>query len=56
MRDEEGRLGGAAVGVDRVLGEQALVDGHVGACRWRDSGMGELNHFEMVRMSESDPV
>ena len=41
MGDEESGLGGAAVGVDRVLGEQALVDGHVGACRWRDSGIGE---------------
>ena len=46
MGDEEGGLGGAAVGVDRVLGEQALVDGHVGPCRLGDSGMGELNHFE----------
>ena len=31
VRDEEGGLGCAAVGVDVVLGEDALVDGHVGA-------------------------
>ena len=43
MRDEEGCLGGAAVGVDRVLGEEALVDGHVGPC---DGAVeGERHHL-----------
>ena len=60
MRDEEGGLGGAAVGVDRVLGEEALVDGHVGAGDGAVEGHGHhlrgLLHVDVGRARDHGAV